>query len=210
MAQPWDLGRFARTTLFFNSPDAVLQRLNPINQLGLSKQKLSSGGILWSASEPLLEFGPLDDVVMGGISESTFSSGVFSGTISTENNGGFAGCRSKAMTPALDLSGFGGIRLRVNGDGQRYKCIVRDSYDWNGIAWAQSFDTTAGEFVDMSLPFSEFVPTLFARKVPGVVLDTSKLNTIQLTLSKFEYDSALNPSFREGPFELRIDEIAAY
>ena len=138
MAQPWDLGRFARTAVFFNSPDAVLQRLSPFPQ---GSRKLIDG-TLWSAAKPMLEFGQLDDVVMGGVSESQFKingdSAVFGGCISTENNGGFAGCRSRALTPALDLTEWEGIRLRVRGDGQRYKCIVRDSYDWNGIAWARA------------------------------------------------------------------------
>ena len=66
----------------------------------------------------------------------------FGGIVSTDNNGGFAGCRSLALSPALDLRAYTGIRLRVRGDAtrRRYKAIVRDSYDWNGIAWSQSFD----------------------------------------------------------------------
>jgi hypothetical protein len=43
-----------------------------------------------------------------------------------------------------------------------------------------------------------------------VKLNTRELNTVQLTLSKFEYDSALNPRFSEGAFELRVQQIAAY
>lgn len=220
MAQPWDLGRFARTTLFFNGPDTVLQQLNPLQRFSAPTQ-LRSGDVLWSAAAPRLTFGPLDDVVMGGVSESTFRTsdgvGIFSGTISTENNGGFAGCRSKAVTPALDLSSCTGLKLLIKGDGKLYKFIVRDSYDWNGIAWAQAFDSAksvsaAGVdgYEEVRLPFAAFVPTLFARRVPGVKLNTRELNTVQLTLSKFEYDSALNPRFSEGAFELRVQQIAAY
>ena len=33
---------------------------------------------------------------------------------------------------------------------------------------------------------------------------------LQLTLSKFEYDGGLNPSFREGPFRLEVDAISFY
>ena len=153
---------------------------------------------------------------MGGVSESSFrvagGVGIFSGKVSTDNNGGFAGCRSKALTPALKLSGSRGLTLRVRGDGQRYKFIVRDSLDWNGIAWAQSFDTVAGaqEWQDVQLPFDAFVPTLFARRVPGAVLNTNQISTFQLTLSKFEYDSELNPAFSAGPFQLEIERVATY
>ena len=211
MAQPWDLGRFARTAIFFNSPQDVLQRLSP-----LKPPPNPCDGVLWSAAQSTrLQFGPLDDVVMGGVSESTFrvedGRGVFSGLISTENNGGFAGCRTKALTPALQMSGAQGLLVRVRGDGQRYKFIVRDSYEWNGIAWAQSFDTTGdATWQDVELPFGGFVPTLFARRVPGAVLNTRQITTLQVTLSKFEYDNELNPSFSPGSFRLEVDSIGTY
>ena len=92
MAKPWDARRFASTTFFFNSPDQVLRRTfgSPFAQ----STKLSNGDILWSAKAPLLEWGPLDDVVMGGVSQSSFEVagdiGKFSGMVSTDNNGGFA------------------------------------------------------------------------------------------------------------------------
>ena len=191
MAQPWDLRRFARTALYFNSPQEVLKRV-PLP--GRSPPALGADGVLWSAassSQPLLEFGPLDDVVMGGVSESSFMTtaadcATFGGFVSTENNGGFAGCRSKAVSPALDLSSYTGLRVRVRGDGvlRRYKCIVRDTYDWNGIAWSSSFDATpaadAGWQV-VDLPFDAFVPTLFARRVPGAAkVNTAAINTVQV------------------------------
>ena len=212
----WDPQRFARTAFFFNQPQDVLQRLSPFPT---SPATLDDGN-LWSAKErvPRLIFGPLDDVVMGGVSESTFNTrdnvGIFSGTISTENNGGFAGCRSKALTPALNLSKSRCIKLRVRGDGQRYKFIVRDSYAWNGIAWAQSFDTLASQdrsgWQDIELPFSAFIPTLFAGRVPGAVLNTGQITAVQLTLSKFEYDKELNPAFSIGPFKLELESISIY
>ena len=119
------------------------------------------------------------------------------------------------MSPALKLGQYGGLRLRVRGDSvlRRYKCIVRDSYDWNGIAWSQSFDaspadaTNPDEWQCVDLPFDGFVPTLFARTVPGAKLNTDEINTLQITLSKFEYDNALNPNFVTGPFELRIKSV---
>ena len=132
------------------------------------------------------------------------------GTISTDNNGGFAGCRSRAIEPALDLSRFTGIELAVKGDGQRYKLIIRDDYAWNGIAWAYSFDTAKGEATTVRAPFSAFTPTLFAKSVPGAVLKRDRISTIQFTLSKFEYDAGLNPAFAAGPFRLELETIAAY
>ena len=89
------------------------------------------------------------------------------------------------------------------------KLILRDDYAWNGIAWAFSFDTSK-ELQTIEAPFSSFVPTLFARSVPGKKLDTRAINTLQLTLSKFEYDGALNPAFTEGAFRLELESIEAF
>jgi len=59
---------------------------------------------------------------MGGASTSTFAvragAGTFSGTVTTANNGGFAGCRTLPLTPPLRLSSYDGLQLRVRGDGQ--------------------------------------------------------------------------------------------
>lgn len=206
MREQWDVVRFAQSVAFFNGPADVLKRVLP-------KPPARARSLIWSTTQSnLLEWGSLDDVVMGGVSQSSFVNGVFSGSISTENNGGFAGCRSKALTPALDVSAYAGLRLRVRGDGKRYKLILRDSYEWNGIAWAASFDTEAGaaEWQEVSVPFGDFVPTLFARRVPGQRLDTRNINTVQLTLSKFEYDTELNPAFSTGPFKLELESIEAY
>lgn len=212
MAQ-WNFPRFVQTAAFFNGPVEVLRRLAPTKPSPPRRD-----GLIWSADQPsLLEWGPLDDVVMGGVSQSTFAvergCGVFSGTISTENNGGFAGCRSRAIVPALRLSDFSGVRLSVRGDGKRYKLIVRDDYSWNGIAWMYCFTTADGgedEWQEVEAPFADFIPTLFARRVPGAVLKTDSITAVQLTLSKFELDTELNPRFGTGPFQLELRSVVAY
>ena len=137
MMANWDPVRFATTAAFFNAPPSPGELLKRV----LTPSPALSDGQLWSAERPeLLEWGPLDDVVMGGVSRSTFVTGsscaTFSGVVTSENNGGFAGCRTRALRPALDLRRFEGLRLRLRGDGNRYKLILRDDYAWNGIAWA--------------------------------------------------------------------------
>ena len=60
--------------------------------------------------------------------------------------------------------------------------LLADDYNWNGIAWAFFFDTTAGEadWAIVEAPFDQFVPTLFARRVPGARLKTATITTVQL------------------------------
>lgn len=208
--KPWDLGRFVSTAATFNSPiDAVARALS-----GPSSATVKApGSVIWSPTEPgEMTFAPLDDVVMGGCSESsvdlTEDGLLWTGTVTTANNGGFTGMRTKTFARPLDLSACQGISLRVRADAFTYKCILRDSADWNGIAWTASFKTTAssGEQT-IRLPFSSFVATKFARTVPSAPLNLSSILAVQFSLSKFEYDGGLNPTFREGPFGLTLLDI---
>ena len=203
---PWELGRFVRQAAFFNAP-----------RFGVATAAAPTDGSIWSASAPQgIEWGSLDDVVMGGASRSEWRAvdgrARFSGTVTTANNGGFAGVRTRPIAPPRDLSSFTGLVARVRGDGNRYKFIVRDDNDWNGIAWTQSFDTSAdGKFRDVKLPFSEFVPTLYAKTATNArPLDTASICAVQLTLSKFEYDGGLNPNFQTGAFCLDVEQIRSY
>lgn len=160
-------------------------------------------------------WGALDDVVMGGVSESGMrsqsDSALFAGTVSTANSGGFASVRTRNLEPALDLSGYEGISLRVKGDGQRYKVFLRDDAGWDSIAYAHSFDTEADTWIDVRVPFQTLTPVFRAKTRPDAPpLNTDQIRSIQLMLSKFEYDGALNPHFTAGPFTLEIAAIGAY
>jgi len=187
-------------------------------------------------------WGSVDDVVMGGVSESqaiaTASGMVFSGMVSTANSGGFASIRTRSIAPALDLRGLApsdthperlpiqaatmltpmpivrantGIELRLTGDGNRYKFILRDRDRWDGIAHCYSFETQPDRPITVRIPFADCVPTFRAKSVPDCPrLDGSTIAAFQFMLSKFEYDQRLNPSFEAGAFRLLIQSIAAY
>lgn len=216
--QPWDIGRFARTAGEFG----FLQPPNPIKVLGgilggsnaMSGQTIKPEQILYNpVINPLqLVFRPLDDVVMGGSSESSFddATGVWSGKVITAG-GGFAGIRTRPFEPPLDLSRCTGLRLKVKGQGQRFKFIVRDNDEFNGIAWSYSFDTNPWFDTEVRIPLADFVPTKFARVVEDVGnLDTSTISALQITYSKFEYQDALNPKFEGGDFKLVLKELDTY
>ncbi|KAK6932720.1 NADH:ubiquinone oxidoreductase intermediate-associated protein 30 [Dillenia turbinata] len=195
-----------------------------------------------------LAWGALDDVVMGGVSESTFlidptgsenggTTGLFKGTVSTANNGGFTSIRTKNFAIPVNLSAYDGLELRLNGDGRRYKLIVRTSSDWDTIGYTSSFDTVEG-WQSIRLLFSSFRPVFRARTVfDAPTFDPSKILSLQacfyyiffpsfsgftsifvmvdaiyfqLMFSKFEYDGKLNPTFVEGAFQLPVSSIWAF
>jgi hypothetical protein len=162
-------------------------------------------------------WGAIDDVVMGGVSASQLeisaNCAVFTGSISTENSGGFASIRTRNFEPALDLSNYQGISLRVRGDGKRYKLFVRPGEQWDGLGYAYSFDTNSsmGNITNLRIPFSNLVPVMRAKTVPNSPpLDPSHIASLQIMLSKFEYDGGLNPNFRAGEFALELFSIGAY
>ena len=88
---------------------------------------------------------------------------------------------------------------------------MRDDENWNGIAWSLSFDTTSNRFLDIKIPFAQLKPTKFAKTVSDInEFNKSSLTAIQLTLSKFEYDGGLNPSFKEGEFQFIVESIKTF
>jgi uncharacterized protein YbjT (DUF2867 family) len=168
-----------------------------------------------SASSLQDTWGAIDDVVMGGVSTSGIQLGgtaaVFSGTVSTANSGGFASVRTRNFNPPIDLSGYEGVSLRVRGDGQRYKFLLRDSDRWDGMAYSYSFDTVADIWTTVRIPFTDLIPVFRAKTVKDAEpFNPSRIAAFQLMLSKFEYDGQLNPAFQPGEFQLHIEAIAAY
>jgi len=152
---------------------------------------------------------------MGGVSESSFrlveGKAIFGGNVSTANSGGFASVRTRNFEPPLNLSGCEGIKLRVIGDGNRYKFFVRADSKWDGVGYCYSFDTQVNTPQEILIPFADFVPVFRAKSVKDAPpIDPSKIVSLQLMYSKFEYDGVLNPRFQPGNFQLQVEAIAAY
>jgi uncharacterized protein YbjT (DUF2867 family) len=171
----------------------------------------------FTRSNPHLQaiWGSVDDVVMGGVSESGMrwggNSAIFSGRVSTDNSGGFASVRTRNFDPTMDLTDYTGIELRVKGDGQRYKLFIRTEAAWDGVGYAYSFDTSSNDWMTIRVPFDRLVPVFRAKVVnPSPKFDRTQIRSFQLMLSKFEYDRELNPSFTPGLFTLEVESIAAY
>ncbi len=61
------------------------------------------------------------------------------------------------------------------------------------------------------VPFDQLRPVFRAKTVEDAPpLQASQVISLQLMLSKFEYDRALNPHFRSGFFQFQLETIAAY
>lgn len=112
---------------------------------------------------------PLDDRVMGGVSLSAFthhpdSYAVFAGVVSLDNGGGFASVRHPHLLlgdPTTEA-----YRLRVRGDGKRYKFNLRMDAELDGVNHQAIFQPPLGRWVDIVLPLSMFSTRLRGRAVP--------------------------------------------
>ena len=144
----------------------------------------------------------VNDAVMGGISNSniTHEDGVmtFSGNVSLENNGGFASCRTRPFS--LDLSEYSHLSLRVRGDGQKYSFRIWTNTRWDGASYVQSFETTEGEWQEISLPLNEFYPQFRGYRLRDYpALNPSKINQFGILISDKQ----------EGQFNIEVDWIKA-
>ena len=227
--KPWDVLRFVQQSSKFVSLPFV-----PSSKA--SKQRVQPGQVLWQPASSSsnknkkqpFQWAPLDDVVMGGASQSDLdnNSGLWKGLVTDANNGGFVGIRTTPNNLQLDLTNCRGLEWTFQTSPQmprRLKVVLRDSTDFNGIAWTTSVDipnnTLLGnknQQVKVKLPLNSksLVPTKFARIINDASvqggIDKTSITALQLVYSKFEYEGALNPKFQAGDFDLQLLEVKAY
>jgi hypothetical protein len=150
-----------------------------------------------------IEWFAVNDGVMGGVSSSRMrtsgeGSAIFEGTLSLENNGGFASVRTELSEAGL--AGYGRLVMLVRGDGKRYQMRLRMSAAFDGIAYRAHFDTTPGEWITVEIPLSEFEPS-FRGYRPRIAepLDPARVRQLGVMLTDKQ----------EGSFRLEIAWIGA-
>jgi uncharacterized surface protein with fasciclin (FAS1) repeats len=144
------------------------------------------------------------DGVMGGRSsgrvkltdEGTVS---FAGKLSLENNGGFSQMRRKVR--GEQLAGANGLVFEVRGDGRTYNFDVRVSNArMMAGGFQKKFETVAGKWVEVALPFEEFQLFSFGRRITRAPeLNPSLIDSIGVTLS----------DKKPGDFQLELRNIRA-
>lgn len=147
----------------------------------------------------------VNDPVMGGRSTSTVTFGdgglVFSGTISLDNNGGFASARGP-VDPEIGRRAAGATSLgvRARGDGKTYLLKVETA----GQPWSyiQRFATSAGAVQTYNLPVANFQAVgRFLNPAPDApqTLDPASISRVSLYILDKQ----------QGPFTLTVSAIVA-
>lgn len=114
----------------------------------------------FSEKEDISGWEIVDDVVMGGRSDGTFSlgpegQGVFSGKVSLENNGGFSSVRYDLSN--MDVVGYDTFVLKVKSDGKKYQFRAK-TRKYDRQSYTIDFQTS-GEWQSIEIPMSQMVPT---------------------------------------------------
>lgn len=140
----------------------------------------------------------VDDVVMGGRSDGRFfmndeGHGVFKGSVSLENNGGFSSVRYRFS--AKELTSQTKVKLKVKGDGKLYQFRVKSSV-YERFSYNAEFQTS-GDWEIIELNLNEMYPAFRGRKLNLPNYPAKQLNEIAILIGNKKAES----------FELLIDQI---
>ena len=141
----------------------------------------------------------VDDGVMGGRSKGSLrltpeGHGLFEGTVSLENNGGFSSLRYRFE--ALEVNSSSTVKLRLKGDGKKYQFRVKNSIGqyFSYIAYFES----SGEWEEIEIPLEKMIPAFRGRK----------LNQPNFSHNQIEEVAFLIGNKKRESFHLLIDSIS--
>ena len=140
----------------------------------------------------------VDDGVMGGLSEGNFTidtdgNGVFSGTVSLENNGGFSSVRHQF--DKIKATKDSKVLIRLKGDGKEYQFRIKDKSS-SYYSYITTFKTT-GKWETIEIKLSDLYPSFRGRK-----LDLPNYNS-----DSFEEIVFLVGNKKNESFQLVLDKI---
>lgn len=161
---------------------------------------------------PVLDFaGPdsaqqwqaVNDGVMGGVSDGRFTiteekTLEFFGTLSLENNGGFASVRTKPTE--LGIKAGDTLVVRVKGDGREYVLNIYTKSRRMAFSYRAPLPTKKDEWTEVEIPLADFIPTAFGRRVQGMgPVDSNQINGLGFMLS----------DKKPGKFRMQVEWVKA-
>ena len=140
----------------------------------------------------------VDDGVMGGKSAGSFSlneqgHGVFEGSVSVENNGGFSSLRYSPER--ILVQDFTTIALKIKGDGKNYQFRIKSNTE-DYYSYITTF-STSGEWQEIQIDLKDMYPSFRGRK-----LDQANFEKEYIEQAAF----LIGNKKREN-FQLLIDQI---
>jgi len=147
----------------------------------------------------IAEWKIVNDVVMGGRSQSTISlnaegRAIFAGNVSLENNGGFASVRYNPPMP-IDSKAMENLVVKLKGDGNTYQVRIKASADQE-FSYGYELQTSA-KFTSYEIPLAEMSPTFRGQKLTLPNYKSETITEIAFLISNKKAQS----------FALQIDKI---
>jgi len=140
----------------------------------------------------------VNDGVMGGVSEGRFritpeDTLEFLGTLSLENNGGFASVRTKPADLAINAGDD--LVIRVKGDGREYVLNLYTKSRRMAFSFRAPLPTVINEWTEVAVPLEDFIPTSFGNRVQGMgPVEPNEITSIGFMLS----------DKKAGPFKMEV------
>ena len=160
--------------------------LNPMVLVEFSENSDLSG---WSV---------VNDNVMGGKSRSSLTldangKGLFKGTVSLENNGGF--CSVRHNFTKTSVKEFEKMAFRVKGDGKRYQVRIKSNQNdyYSFIAYFE----TSGEWQTVEIALADMYPSFRGRRLDIANFNSDSMEEIAFLIGNNKAES----------FQLHIDKI---
>jgi NADH dehydrogenase [ubiquinone] 1 alpha subcomplex assembly factor 1 len=143
----------------------------------------------------------VNDGVMGGVSDGKLKitdkkTLEFFGTLSLENNGGFASVRTKAKKLGLEKGDT--VVAKVRGDGREYTLNLYLNKPLVAFSYRATVQKKKDEWIEVKAPLDKFEATSFGR----VVKDAGAVKPEEVNALGFMVSDK-----KAGPFKLEIESI---
>ena len=155
----------------------------------------------FTGPEAAQQWQAVNDGVMGGVSDGRFritpeSTLEFFGTLSLENNGGFASVRTKPAD--LDINAGDDLVIRVKGDGREYVLNLYTKSRRMAFSYRAPLPTVKNEWAEVAVPLEDFIPTSFGNRVQGMgPVEPDEITSIGFMLS----------DKKAGPFKMKVEWV---
>lgn len=152
----------------------------------------------FTSDSDISDWRTVDDTVMGGVSDGGFriseeGHGLYSGHVSTDNNGGFSSLRYRM--PSIRIEGNSKAIIRLKGDGKTYQFRTKtEQYDRH--SYVTSFQTS-GEWEEIEIELHAMKPQWRGRQLNMVDYPAEMLSEIAILIG----------NKREEDFRLELDWI---
>jgi monofunctional biosynthetic peptidoglycan transglycosylase len=155
----------------------------------------------FTGADAAKEWQAVNDGVMGGVSDGQFKftdqkTLEFFGTLSLENNGGFASVRTRAKKLGLEKGDT--FVAKVRGDGREYTLNLYLDKPLIAFSYRATVQTKKDEWIEIKVPLEKFEATSFGR----VVKDAGAVKPEEVNALGFMVSDK-----KAGPFKLEVESI---